>query len=400
MEELVNQPMKEMVCTPKPRRVETLEQESVQNCWVTVGCNHRKGRAQPLETPQELELPNRFQLLEGDGRAVEHQSTLVPTPPQNREVVTVGDSIHRGVDHTVCSSDKETRMVSCLPGAQVADLPKLVDGLLAKAGGNPLVMVHIGTNDIGNEGINSDQNVTEELLDVAVMHGTSTANDIFQQVERSVKRMKSCQKPVDKYIEYDPVIILIDAILCKAQAYRHILFNTKVNIHGKLCVFCLLCEAYLRWSQLQGSQQSSDPADIIRYTKEWDFYAMFGLAALELVVFLAAVLLFLWAAQGLLTSRLQPSMLLKALLLSSYGKLLLIPAVIWEHDYSPLCFSLIKLFVLTSNSQAIRGTVQFLLIFGSSDLTNVFILLLSLKKAILGLRALANATRFSYKHAG
>ncbi|XP_066548813.1 protein ARV1 [Amia ocellicauda] len=165
---------------------------------------------------------------------------------------------------------------------------------------------------------------------------------------------KSCQKPVDKYIEYDPVIILIDAILCKAQAYRHILFNTKVNIHGKLCVFCLLCEAYLRWSQLQGSQQSSDPADIIRYTKEWDFYAMFGLAALELVVFLAAVLLFLWAAQGLLTSRLQPSMLLKALLLSSYGKLLLIPAVIWEHDYSPLCFSLIKLFVLTSNSQAIR----------------------------------------------
>ncbi|MBN3305176.1 ZP3 protein, partial [Amia calva] len=74
---------------------------------------------------------------------------MVPTPPQNREVVTVGDSILRGVDHTVCSRDKETRMVSCLPGAQVADLPKLVDGLLAKAGGNPLVMVHIGTNDIG-----------------------------------------------------------------------------------------------------------------------------------------------------------------------------------------------------------------------------------------------------------
>lgn len=41
---------------------------------------------------------------------------------------------------------------------------------------------------------------------------------------------KSCQKPVDKYIEYDPVIILINAILCKAQAYRHILFNTKINV--------------------------------------------------------------------------------------------------------------------------------------------------------------------------
>nr|XP_015201159.1 PREDICTED: protein ARV1 [Lepisosteus oculatus] len=81
---------------------------------------------------------------------------------------------------------------------------------------------------------------------------------------------------------------------------------------------------------------------------------MFGLAALELGVFLGGVLAFLCSVQGLLTTSLDPHLLLKALLLSSYGKLLLIPAVIWEHDYSPLCFSLIKLFVLTSNSQAIR----------------------------------------------
>lgn len=48
-------------------------------------------------------------------------------------------------------------------------------------------------------------------------------------------------------------------------------------------------------------------------------------------------------------------LLLRALLLSCYGKVLLIPAVIWEHDYSPLCRGLIKLFVLTSNLQAVRG---------------------------------------------
>lgn len=40
----------------------------------------------------------------------------------------------------------------------------------------------------------------------------------------------SCHKPVDKYIEYDLVIILIDAILCKVQAFRHILFNTNLNV--------------------------------------------------------------------------------------------------------------------------------------------------------------------------
>ncbi|MBN3314454.1 ARV1 protein, partial [Atractosteus spatula] len=187
---------------------------------------------------------------------------------------------------------------------------------------------------------------------------------------------KSCQKPVDKYIEYDPVIILIDAILCKVQAYRHIIFNTKLNIHVKLCVFCLLCEAYLRWSQHQGTEQTSDPADIIRYAKEWEFYGMFGLAALgkhkkikifctwpslisnvnENELFYLEKLCFIkiHVSHMCSSSHLDPHLLLKALLLSSYGKLLLIPAVIWEHDYSPLCFSLIKLFVLTSNSQAIR----------------------------------------------
>ncbi|KPP73726.1 hypothetical protein Z043_107164 [Scleropages formosus] len=142
----------------------------------------------------------------------------------------------------------------------------------------------------------------------------------------------SCHKPVDKYIEYDPVIILIDAILCKTQAFRHILFNTKINIHWKLCVFCLLCEAYLRWSRLQGS--------------------LFSLA--ELGIFLGGVLAFLWLIQRLQGSSLELEPLLKALLLSCYGKLLLIPAVIWEHDYSLLCFALLRLFVLTSNSQAIR----------------------------------------------
>ncbi|XP_067901535.1 protein ARV1 isoform X1 [Heterodontus francisci] len=170
---------------------------------------------------------------------------------------------------------------------------------------------------------------------------------------------KSCQKPVDKYIEYDPVIILIDAILCKVQAYRHIILNTKINIHWKLCIFCLLCEAYLRWSQLQDSQQTVDPTDIIRYAKEWDFYQMFGLASLELAAFLSGAFLFLWLTKAdFIQKKSNLNMLLIALLLSGYGKLLVIPAVIWEHDYSPLYINLIKFFVLASNTQAVRAQME------------------------------------------
>ncbi|XP_053499561.1 protein ARV1 isoform X1 [Ictalurus furcatus] len=190
------------------------------------------------------------------------------------------------------------------------------------------------------------------------------ASELYRDYRNGIVKIticRSCAKPVDKYIEYDPVIILIDAILCKIQAFRHILFNTQINravfspqIHWKLCVFCLLCEAYLRWSRLQSSEVTSDPSDIIRYAKEWDFYGMFALASLELGVYCAGVLAALWCVQKLYGVSVDTSDLLKALLLSCYGKVLLIPAVIWEHDYSPLCFTLIRVFVLTSNAQAVR----------------------------------------------
>ncbi|KAF1505116.1 Protein ARV1, partial [Eudyptula minor novaehollandiae] len=188
------------------------------------------------------------------------------------------------------------------------------------------------------------------------------AAELYRDYRRGVLRIsicKSCQKPVDKYIEYDPVIILINAVLCKAQAYRHILFNTKINIHGKLCIFCLLCEAYLRWLQLQDSSQHTDPDDLIRYAKEWDFYRMFGIASLEQTSFLFGIFITLrWMRPEMLKTKSDFILLLKALLLSTYGKLLLIPAVIWEHDYTPLCLVFIKVFVLISNSQAIRVTLN------------------------------------------
>ncbi|XP_068088056.1 protein ARV1 [Hyperolius riggenbachi] len=188
------------------------------------------------------------------------------------------------------------------------------------------------------------------------------SKELYRDYKHGVLKIticKSCQKPVDKYIEYDPVIILINAMLCKVQAYRHILFNTEINIHSKLCIFCLLCEAYTRWRQLPGSSSNTDPEDIIRYAKEWDFYRLFGIAALEQAAYLMGIFIVLFmASPKSLNTGSQFALLLKALLLSSYGKLLLIPAVIWEHDYTPLCFRLITLFVLTSNTQAIRVSMN------------------------------------------
>lgn len=95
--------------------------------------------------------------------------------------------------------------------------------------------------------------------------------------------------------------------------------------------------------------------------KGLDFGASFSLSnssyfLLEQTSFLVGIFITLWWMRPkMLKTKSDFILLLKALLLSSYGKLLLIPAVIWEHDYTPVCLAFIKVFVLISNSQAIRG---------------------------------------------
>uniref|UniRef100_A0A8C8LYW0 Uncharacterized protein n=1 Tax=Oncorhynchus tshawytscha TaxID=74940 RepID=A0A8C8LYW0_ONCTS len=100
---------------------------------------------------------------------------------------------------------------------------------------------------------------------------------------------------------------------------------------GKLCVFCLLRKSYLRWSQMQGFEQNNDPADIIRYTNEWECLGW------QLLVYCSWKKHIITITTHALINK------------HAYDNV-----NINEHDYSPLCFSLIKLFVLTSNSQAIR----------------------------------------------
>lgn len=51
----------------------------------------------------------------------------------------------------------------------------------------------------------------------------------------------NCKGTVDKYIEYDPVIVMIDLILMSKEAQRHVIYNTDF----KVC--CFNRKQYLKW---------------------------------------------------------------------------------------------------------------------------------------------------------
>ncbi|KAL4704698.1 hypothetical protein ACJJTC_011482 [Scirpophaga incertulas] len=56
-----------------------------------------------------------------------------------------------------------------------------------------------------------------------------------------------CKGVVDKYIEYDPVIVIIDLVLLTKEAQRHILYNTEFKSFWKLFIILIMLETYGMW---------------------------------------------------------------------------------------------------------------------------------------------------------
>ncbi|XP_064073877.1 protein ARV1 [Vanessa tameamea] len=57
----------------------------------------------------------------------------------------------------------------------------------------------------------------------------------------------SCKGVIDKYIEYDPVIVMIDLVLMSKEAQRHIIYNTEFKSYWKLFIILIMLETYGVW---------------------------------------------------------------------------------------------------------------------------------------------------------
>lgn len=68
---------------------------------------------------------------------------------------------------------------------------------------------------------------------------------LYRTYGPSVLKLTKCEKCkgiVDKYIEYDPVIVMIDLVLMSKEAQRHTLFNTEFKAFWKLAIVLVMVE--------------------------------------------------------------------------------------------------------------------------------------------------------------
>ncbi|XP_014663151.1 PREDICTED: protein ARV1-like [Priapulus caudatus] len=171
-----------------------------------------------------------------------------------------------------------------------------------------------------------------------------------------------CGKQVDKYIEFDPVIIFLDAVLQKKEPYRHVIFNTEFKAHWRLVIFFIICDAYVMWTQEKSlSEAKTSNYEPLFYAIEGRFYNMCMKASIEILVFFSTVIIcseLRFQLRGPAGSRPRPSIrsVLDGIIISSFGKFLAIPAIIWGQSSNVVYLTLTELLIFTSNVQAFTVT--------------------------------------------
>lgn len=172
-----------------------------------------------------------------------------------------------------------------------------------------------------------------------------------------LRKCEQCKAVADEYIECEIMILLIDLILHKPKAYRHLLYNTfdraSINFEGLLwkstCGYLLL-DAYralvLLRSQQECSLSTSFPSLFWRYGKM--LMDVFLGNLMFLCIFLLTKGVLLGPSCGV--SRFKDLMI--AILISSYFKIFLVAMMVWEFPISVVF--IIDLFVLSSNTVALK----------------------------------------------
>ncbi|KAH9266718.1 hypothetical protein BASA83_010396 [Batrachochytrium salamandrivorans] len=161
-----------------------------------------------------------------------------------------------------------------------------------------------------------------------------------------------CKTFADKYLEYDFVIIFIDMLLHKRPVYRHLIFNrldySDQGWNGSLIrlgILLVLFEVYLKWFRLDRMDRAVAPDNVALHTQ---YFYILG----KTICFHSGVR---WATHMLFSGKFTVknlNQLSMALVLSSFGKILLIVMVVWDYgQFDPSI--LVNMLVFTSNIEAL-----------------------------------------------
>ncbi|RKO94546.1 Arv1-like family-domain-containing protein [Blyttiomyces helicus] len=191
-------------------------------------------------------------------------------------------------------------------------------------------------------------------MPVCVECGASVAT-LYTEYGKGNIRLTKCDGPdgcgrfADKYLENDFVIVFIDMVLHRRSVYRHLLLNAPRRSDG-------LHRADVKWFRLE---KHIGPSSFPRPEAPLylQYMCMLALCAIEFTMWHLGVRMGVRILKGPGLALAEYHRISSAVVVSSFGKLLLIVMVIW--DYNELQYSwLISILVMTSNAEALSVYLQ------------------------------------------
>ena len=166
----------------------------------------------------------------------------------------------------------------------------------------------------------------------------------------------SCGSFADKYVEYEPALIVLDMLLHRPSVYRHLLCNSTRSVSRgallQLGITLCLFDTYLKWLRLGGHTDKACHEALLPIALSSVVPALL-LSIAEQVVFCAAIQAAALAMQLPIQTW---DALVAAVLLSSFGKCFAVLHMIWSY---PDAFVLgIEGFVLTCNCVALATQLR------------------------------------------
>ncbi|XP_075080879.1 protein ARV 2-like isoform X1 [Nicotiana tabacum] len=198
----------------------------------------------------------------------------------------------------------------------------------------------------------------KEISFRCVQCGFSVTTLYIQYSPGNIRLMKcgNCKAIADEYIECELMILVIDLILHKIRAYRHLFYNrfSRETLHNegllwKFSLGFLILDAYQMLVVCTTPDERSLPAS---------FASFMGLSGKVLTGVFFGNLIFLgiilFGTRRFLNAKIGDSRckhILLSILLSSYFKIFLISMMVWEFPSSVVF--IINMFVLSSNALAL-----------------------------------------------
>uniref|UniRef100_A0A1I7SYY4 Protein ARV n=1 Tax=Caenorhabditis tropicalis TaxID=1561998 RepID=A0A1I7SYY4_9PELO len=198
----------------------------------------------------------------------------------------------------------------------------------------------------------------------------SSASTMHKKYSEGVIRLTECKKcgdVVDKYIECDTVLVVLDLMLQYIQAYRHLILNVRMEKPERLFLIFWLSHAADGWMRDRNSNEEAVSEEVSE--KEWIFYKCLVRSAVEISSYVFVILLFAYLKPN--ETKLTRLQIIGATLLGYYGNVAVVISFIFHLAHQTSYQFVMRLFLLISHAQ-----VQ-LVLFPTISLSSNFTLVLA-----------------------